>query len=114
MENVSQAEFIGAMITALVVIIGFVSVFVNYAVKRNQKDNDIVQEYLKMYGEFKVSLTENTQAIQNLREYLERNERETKSILDNHEKRLDQHHDALIKLTSINNIKFYGNDNDKT
>lgn len=108
MENITQAEFIGSLIIALGIIISFVTIFVNYAVKRNQKDNDLVREHLKMYNQFEKSLTENTLAIKHLREYLERNERETKSILSEHEKRLDEHHDLLIKLTNTTNYNFHG------
>lgn len=97
MDNFSQFELIGALVIGLGVLIVFVKYFIDFSDGRN-----------KLFSEMKQNLLENTLMLKSLKEYLKRVETETKAKLDEHEKRLDEHSEAIIKLNSFKDIQING------
>lgn len=97
MEGISQYELIGALVIGLGVLIVFLKYFLDW---NNSKNS--------LFTEIKENLLENTLTLQSLKEYLVRVETETKEKLAEHEKRLDEHSEAIIKLNSFKDIQING------
>lgn len=101
MENLSQIEIVGA------VVIGLTAIFAlfKYLNEHSDKQNSI-------YTQFNENLIKCTLAIDNLNKYIERMEKEVKETLNEHEKRLDKHQEALIKLNHFKDITINGGNED--
>lgn len=93
MSNMSQIEVIGAVVIGLTAIFALIKYFSDHSDKQNA-----------IYTQFNENLIKCTLAIDNLNKYIERMEKEVKDTLNNHEKRLDQHQEALIKLSHYKDI----------
>ena len=93
MDSLSQFELIGG------IVVGLTAIFVlfKYFNEHLEKQNNI-------YNQFNENLVKCTLAIDNLNKYIEKMEKEVKETLNDHEKRLDQHQEALIKLSNYRNI----------
>lgn len=103
MESLSQVEFLGSLVVALGVLIVFIKYFLDW----NNSKNDL-------YTDIKQNLLENTIALRSLQDYLSKLESETKEKLAEHEKRLDEHSEAIIKLNSFKDIQINGGKNAKS
>lgn len=97
MEVVNQYEFIGGVVIALAAIFALFKYFNDHSEKQNS-----------IYAKFNENLIKCTLAIDNLNNYIEKMEREVKETLNDHEKRLDEHQEALIKLSNYKDITIKG------
>ncbi len=101
MESLSQIEIIGAVVVGLAAIFALLKYFTDHSDKQNA-----------IYTQFNENLIKCTLAIDNLNKYIERMEKEVKETLNDHEKRLDQHQEALIKLNHYKDITINGGNNE--
>lgn len=94
---VNQYEFIGGVVVALAAIFALFKYFNDHSEKQNT-----------IYAQFNENLVKCTLAIDNLNKYIEKMEKEVKETLNDHEKRLDAHQEALIKLNNFKDITIRG------
>lgn len=99
MDSLSQFELIGGLVIGLTAIFALFKYFNDHSEKQNN-----------IYNQFNENLIKCTLAIDNLNKYIEKMEKEVKETLEDHEKRLDKHQEALNKLNYYNKIS--GGDNE--
>lgn len=97
MNALGQYEVIGAVVVAL----GAIFALFKYFSDSSEKQNTV-------YTKFNENLVKCTLAIDNLNKYIERMEREVKDTLTDHEKRLDEHQEAIIKLNGFKDLTIRG------
>lgn len=102
MEVVNQYEFIGGVVIALAAIFALFKYFNDHSEKQNA-----------IYTKFNENLVKCTMAIDNLNKYIEKMEKEVKDTLNDHEKRLDAHQEALIELRNYKKITIKGDKNEQ-
>lgn len=99
--GISQIEIIGAVVVGLAAICALFKYFSDHSDKQNA-----------IYTQFNENLIKCTLAIDNLNKYIEKMEREVKDTLSDHEKRLDEHQEAIIRLNNYKNITVNGGKKD--
>lgn len=97
--DLSQVEIIGSVVIGLGAIFALFKYFSDHSDKQNA-----------IYSQFNENLIKCTVAIDNLNKYIERMEKEVKDTLNDHEKRLDKHQEAILKLSHYKEITINGGD----
>lgn len=87
MAIASQTEIVGVVVLGLAAIFGLFKYF-----------SDHIREQNDIYQKINENLIKNTIAIDSLTSYIRSMETEIKSRLQEHEVRLDDHHDKIIKI----------------